>query len=106
MNPRGAVFQPELIELMRSVLEDVMAMLAEAKCTSSIKAETASQILAYAAKGERDAMALKSAGLQAVVDVPTIRAIFRRSVRPSERARSRGTSSVGVRYPRAPVLGK
>jgi len=27
MNPRGAVFQPELIELMKSVLEDATAML-------------------------------------------------------------------------------
>ena len=37
MNPRGAVFQPDLIELMRSVLDDVTAMLPEAKRTSSMK---------------------------------------------------------------------
>ena len=68
MNPTGAVFQPELIELMRSVLDDVTAVLPEAKRTSSMKAEIASQILAYAAKGERDPIALKMAGLQAVVE--------------------------------------
>ena len=68
MNQRGAVFQPELIELMKSVLDDVTAMLPEAKRTSSMKAEIASQILAYAAKGERDPIALKMAGLQAVVE--------------------------------------
>jgi hypothetical protein len=68
MNPRGAVFQPELIELMKSVLDDVTAMLPEAKRTSSTKAEIASQILAHAAKGERDPIALKMAGLLAVVE--------------------------------------
>jgi hypothetical protein len=68
MNPTGAVFQPELIELMRSVLDDVTAVLPEAKRTSSMKAEIASQILACAAKGERDPMTLKMAGLQAIVE--------------------------------------
>ena len=29
MNPRGAVFQPELIELMKAVLDDAAAMLPE-----------------------------------------------------------------------------
>ena len=64
----GAVFQPELIDLMRSALEEATAMLPEAKRTSSMKAEIASQILACAAKGERDPIALKMAGLQAVVE--------------------------------------
>jgi hypothetical protein len=68
MNPRGTVFQPELIELMKSVLDDATAMLPEAKRTSSMKAEIASHILACAAKGERDAIALKMAALSAVVE--------------------------------------
>lgn len=68
MNQTGAVFQPELIELMRAVLDDATAMLPEAKRTSSMKAEIASQILACAAKGERDPVALKMAALMAVVD--------------------------------------
>jgi hypothetical protein len=66
MNPRGAVFQPEVIELMKAVLDDAAAMLPEAKRTSAIKAEIASHILASAAKG--DPMALKLAALSAVID--------------------------------------
>lgn len=64
----GAAFQPELIELMRSVLEEATAMLPEAKRTSTVKADIASGILACAAKGERDPMALKSAALSAVLE--------------------------------------
>ena len=58
MKVTGAVFQPELIELMRSVLEEAAATLPEAKRTSTMKAEIASQILACAAKGERNPAAL------------------------------------------------
>jgi hypothetical protein len=64
----GAVFQPELIELMRSVLEEVTAMLPKAKQTSTVKADIACGILACAAKGERDRTALKTAALSAVID--------------------------------------
>ena len=45
-----AVFQPELIELMKAVLDDATAMLPEAKRTSTMKAEIASHILACAAR--------------------------------------------------------
>jgi hypothetical protein len=68
VNPRGAVYQPELIELMKSVLEDATAMLPEAKRTSAIKAEIASGILACAARGERDPMTLKTAALLGLVE--------------------------------------
>jgi hypothetical protein len=68
MNPKGAVFQPELIELMKAVLEDATAALPEAKRTSAMKAEIASHIVAIAAKGERNPIALKVAALSAVVD--------------------------------------
>ena len=64
----GAVFQPELIDLMRSALEEATAMLPEAKRTSTIKADMASIILACAAKGERDPIALKAAALAAVIE--------------------------------------
>ena len=64
----GAVFQPELIELMRAVLDDAAAMLPEAKRTSAMKAEIASNILASAAKGERNPIALRIAALSAVVE--------------------------------------
>ena len=68
MNPIGAVYQPELIELMKAVLDDATAMLPEAKRTSTMKAEIASHILECAAKGERDPIALKTAALSAVVE--------------------------------------
>ena len=66
MRAIGAVFQPELIELMRVVLDDATATLPEAKRTSTMKAEIASHILACAAKGERNPTALKIAALSAV----------------------------------------
>jgi hypothetical protein len=68
MNPAGAAYRPEVIALMRSVLDDATAMLPEAKRTSTIKAEIASHILACAAKGERDPKALKIAALTGVVE--------------------------------------
>jgi hypothetical protein len=68
MNVTGASFQPELIELMKAVLDDATAVLPEAKRTSAIKAEIASHILASAAKGERDPAALRMAALSAVVE--------------------------------------
>jgi hypothetical protein len=64
----GASFQPDLIELMKEVLDDATAMLPEAKRTSAMKADIASHILACAAKGERDPIALKMAALLAVVE--------------------------------------
>jgi hypothetical protein len=68
--PRGSVFPPELIELMKTVLEDAAASLPEAKCTSATKAAMASQILSCAAKGERNPSVLKSVALSAVVEIP------------------------------------
>jgi hypothetical protein len=62
----GAVFQPELIELMKSVLDEAEAALPEAKRTSTIKADMAAVILGRAAKGERNPTALKMAALSAV----------------------------------------
>jgi hypothetical protein len=65
VNPRGAVFPPELIELMKSVLDDATATLPESERTSAMKAEMASAILACAAKGERNPAVLKSRALTA-----------------------------------------
>ena len=64
----GAAFQPELIELMRSVLDEASALLPEAKRTSTVKADIASHILACAAKGERDPVMLRAAALSAIVE--------------------------------------
>ena len=68
MGTTGAVYQPELLELMRAVLDDAAAMLPEAKRTSAMKAEIASHILECAAKGERDPAVLREAALLAVVE--------------------------------------
>src|SRR6201999_3834137 len=59
MGTTGAVFQPELITLMKDVLDDAVATLPESKRTSTMKAEMASHILACAAKGERNPAALR-----------------------------------------------
>ena len=68
MEPRGAVFQPELIELMKSVLDEAVAAVPQAKRTSALKAEIASLILARAAKGERNPEALKIAALAGLIE--------------------------------------
>jgi hypothetical protein len=68
MNAHGAVYPPELIELMKAVLDAATATLPKAKRTSAMKAQIASEILACAAKGQRDPVALKMAGLSAVVE--------------------------------------
>jgi hypothetical protein len=82
MQQTGAVFQPELIELMKAVLDDAAAMLPEAKRTSAVKAEIASHILACAAKGERDPVALRMAALVAVVE----RTHYSHDISPERRA--------------------
>jgi hypothetical protein len=68
MGAIGAVFQPELIKLMKEVLDEATATLPESKRTSTMSADMASQILACAAKGERDPAKLKAAALLAVVE--------------------------------------
>ena len=68
MGTIGAVFQPELIRLMKAVLDDAVAALPESRRTSTMMADMASQILAYAGKGERDPAALKEAALLVAVE--------------------------------------
>jgi hypothetical protein len=63
-----AVFRPELIVLMKLVLNDVTAMLPEAKRTSTMKVEIASSILACAARGDHNPAALKAAALLGTVN--------------------------------------
>src|SRR5260370_26751673 len=120
MRAVGAVCQPELIELMKAVLDSAVATLPEAKRTLSMKAEIASHILACAAKGERDLTALKLAALSAVVECShyshdiSARAgqseRLSRPLGPRERAARRGRLSAGVvrdvdpnRHKRAPA---
>jgi len=82
MQATGAVFQPELIELMKAVLDDATATLPEATRTSAMKAELASHILACAAKGERNPLVLKTAALLAVIDC----AHYSHDISPERRA--------------------
>jgi hypothetical protein len=68
MVPRGGVFQPDEIALMRSALDEAATILPMAKRTSAVKARLASRILAAAAKGERDPIQLRIAALLEGVD--------------------------------------
>ena len=68
MEAIAAVFQPELIKLMKAVLDEAAATLPESKRSSTMMAEMASQILACAGKGERDPATLKMAALLGVVE--------------------------------------
>jgi hypothetical protein len=68
MGENGAVYQPELITLMRAVLDDAASSLPASKRTSTTMAEIASQILRCAANGERDPTRLKVAAMSAVVE--------------------------------------
>jgi hypothetical protein len=77
----GTHFPPELIDLMKIVLDSSYATLPEAKQTSANKAEMASQILACAANGERNPIALKLAALSAI-ERPTL---YSHSVSPARR---------------------
>ena len=68
MNPSGADFSSDLIQLMKAVLEDASAALPEAKRTSAIKAEMACHVLAAAGKGERNPEVLKTLAVGSIVD--------------------------------------
>jgi hypothetical protein len=69
MPTAGALFRPELIELMKSVLDDTAVLLPEPKRTSAMKAQIASSILACAATGERNPAALKAAAILGTASV-------------------------------------
>jgi hypothetical protein len=68
MRTTGVVFQPELIELMKSSLDEAATLLPKAKRTNAIKVKLASRILAAAANGERDPMQLRMAALLEIAD--------------------------------------
>jgi hypothetical protein len=64
MGAKGAVFQPEDIELMKAILDEAIAALPMSQQTSSMKAELASNILSMASQGDRDPIRLREAALQ------------------------------------------
>ena len=68
MNPGVAYFSPELIQLMKAVLEEATASLPEAKRTSAIKAEMACSILSAAGKGERNPEVLRALAVGSLVE--------------------------------------
>ncbi len=59
----GSVFQPDEVNLMRSVLEEAAIILPKAQRTFAIKVQMASRILAAATTGERDPNKLRIAAL-------------------------------------------
>jgi len=68
LSASGAYYSPEIIQLMKGVLEDAAASLPEAKRTSAIKAEMACCILAAAGKGERNPDVLRKLAVGSLVD--------------------------------------
>lgn len=68
LSASGAYYSPEIIQLMKGVLEDAAASLPEAKRTSAIKAEMVCCILAAAGKGERNPDVLRKLAVGSLVD--------------------------------------
>jgi hypothetical protein len=66
MNRIGAVFQPELIELMKAVLDDATATLPEARRTSAMKAEIASHNRITSRSPLHSSMSFPSSSLHAL----------------------------------------
>jgi hypothetical protein len=59
----GAVYQPELIELMKTALDEAASALPVAEQTSAMRVKLASRILCAAAQGVRDPTLLRVAAL-------------------------------------------
>ena len=68
MGTIGTAFEPDLIDLMNSVLNEAATILPKAKRTAAKKVKLASRIVAAAAKGERDPIQLRIAALLEIVD--------------------------------------
>lgn len=63
MNTERTLFNPDEIALLRTVLDEVAALLPAKKRTSETKALMAHRILLCAAKGERDPVRLRTAAI-------------------------------------------
>lgn len=75
-------FSPELIQLMKLVLDDATAQIPEARRTSAAQAEMACHILLAASKGERDPIALRTLAVGSLVD----RSHYSHDISPERRA--------------------
>jgi hypothetical protein len=62
----GASYQPELIELMKTALDEATNTLPVARQTSDMKLKLASRILSAAARGVRDPIQLRIAALMEI----------------------------------------
>ena len=69
MKVKGAVFEPDDIELMKAILDEAVAKLPLAQQTSVMKAELASKILSMASRGHRDPLRLREAALHCVANL-------------------------------------
>jgi hypothetical protein len=78
----GAYYSPEIIQLMKAVLEDATAALPEAKRTSAVRAEMACAILAAAGKGERNPDVLRMLAVGSLVE----RSHYSHDISPERRA--------------------
>lgn len=64
MNPaEGATYDPETLDLLRSVLDDAWARIPPQQRCGTSKSDIAVRILKLAAHGERDPVRLKTAAL-------------------------------------------
>ncbi len=63
MNAQRPVFNPDEIVLLRTILDEVAALLPAKKRTSETKTLMAHRILVCAAKGERDPVRLRTAAI-------------------------------------------
>jgi hypothetical protein len=73
----GAVYQPELIKVMKTALDEAASILPAAEQTSTVKVALASRILTAAARVVRDPMQLKMAALMAVDEAKDGNDIYR-----------------------------
>ena len=73
VNP-GRIYDPETIELLRTVLDDAWACLLPAQQASFSKTFLAERLLRAAARGERDPEQLRARALFAVVPPPVLKA--------------------------------
>jgi hypothetical protein len=63
---RAATFDPETISLLKSVLAEAERKLPAQRRSSEVRVKLASGILKAAAKGERDPVRLRAAGLAVI----------------------------------------
>jgi hypothetical protein len=82
----GASYQPELIELMKTALDEAASALPLAKQTSAMKVKLASRILSGAVRGVRDPIQLR---IDALMEINEVEDELHRSYAQLRRLRQR-----------------